>query len=212
MATWTDPIGVTLSWAATQGPLALVGLIFVERVIPILPSNLLWVSIGVACAQMHWTFFEATTASVAGSLTAWAYVCLCGADIERNRARSLLLRLRTWFDSPAEQIERQVAMSLAREAGFAFGSGLVPLVRLVAPMLASLVRMGPLAFAVGWVTGAAIWNALFIGAGYAAAQTIGAGNVSALALGTCFLLLFSESLLCRIASVSRADAPLPPAI
>jgi membrane protein DedA with SNARE-associated domain len=210
MACWIDPVGATMSWVATQGLLALVGLIFVERVVPILPSNFLWVAIGVACAQMRWTFFEATTASVAGSLTAWMFVCLCGAGIERNRARSLLLRLRTWFDSPTEQAERQIATTLAREAGFAFGSQLVPMVRLVAPMLAGLVRMGPVAFAVGCAAGAAIWNALFIGAGYAAARTTGVGNVSAVALGTHLLLHISEILLCRIAS--RVDPPLPPAV
>jgi membrane protein DedA with SNARE-associated domain len=78
------------------------------------------------------------------------------------------------------------------ERALAFGSQLVPTVRLVAPAVAGLLGARAKPFAVASACGIALWNAVFIAIGYAAALATDTTDVSAIALVVLAVLLVGE--------------------
>src|SRR5258708_29276230 len=102
----------------------------------------------------------------------------------------------------------------AHQSALAFGSQLVPTVRLLAPAIAGLLRAEAKKFAVASACGIALWNSVFIAVGYAASLAAATTNVSTLALWILVLTVVGEvfacAVLCRIwrRTIRRS---LPPA-
>src|SRR5215831_9226017 len=63
-----DPLRNLIPWIAASGILGLLGVAFIERLVPILPSTALLVGLGVAIAEGHWSLHMALWSSTAGSL------------------------------------------------------------------------------------------------------------------------------------------------
>ena len=75
----------------------------------------------------------------------------------------------------------------------AFGTQLLPAVRLLAPCIAGLIRAKPRGFLVATALGAAVWNTAFMSVGYAAAALATSPlNMSALALTTLAILVLFQ--------------------
>jgi membrane protein DedA with SNARE-associated domain len=188
----TDPLSALVSSVAAWGYAGLFGVALLERLVPILPSYGLLVAIGIAAAAGAWSFPAAFALSTVGGLAG----CLSfyGVAAALGEARS---------DAVVKWTGRLAGLSTATMAklttGFhrhqgalAFGSQLVPTVRLVAPAIAGLLRARMRPFAVASACGIALWNAVFIAVGYAAAVAADTTNVSALALVILAVLLVGE--------------------
>lgn len=63
-----DPLGTVIPWIAACGALSLAGATFFERLVPILPSYILLVTIGIAAADGHWSLQMAFALSVLGGV------------------------------------------------------------------------------------------------------------------------------------------------
>jgi membrane protein DedA with SNARE-associated domain len=78
------------------------------------------------------------------------------------------------------------------ERALAFGSQLIPSVRLIAPVIAGLLRAQPRNFLVATIFGVTVWNSLLIGVGYAGALMDESANPSAVAVKVVVVLLVAE--------------------
>ncbi|WP_338665369.1 hypothetical protein VQH23_09365 [Pararoseomonas sp. SCSIO 73927] len=96
------------------------------------------------------------------------------------------------------------------QALIAFGSQLVPTVRLMTPAIAGLLRADPGTFLLASAAGIAAWNGLFVGIGFLAAGLASDINVSALALQLLVGLVVTEALAALAWRRLRRPAGRPP--
>src|SRR5262245_62447144 len=187
-----DPLGTLIPWIAATGILGLLGVAFLERLVPILPSTALLVGLGVAAAEGHWPFYMALWSSTAGSLL--GSLSLYGVGLALGEAHSLavLKRGALFLGVSQAQLGRLIVSFRRHEKALAFASQLIPNVRLIAPAVAGLLRAQPRNFFVATIFGVTLWNSLLIGVGYAGATIDDSANPSAVAVKIVFVLLFCE--------------------
>lgn len=189
-----DPLGDVIALAA---PLGLVGLLSVgamERIVPVLPSYGLLVAIGIGAADGLWpvplAILAVTLGSTAACLSCYAFVRALG----EARAHRFLRRSALLFGLSAGRLAQWVEGYGRQQALIAFGSQLVPTIRLITPAIAGLLRTDLGVFLLGSAAGITAWNTLFIGIGFIAAQVSSDINVSALALKLLLALVVTEGL------------------
>jgi membrane protein DedA with SNARE-associated domain len=161
-----DPLSALVSSVAAWGYAGLFGVALLERFVPILPSYGMLVAIGIAAAAGVWSFPAAFAMSTGGGLAG----CLVfyGAAAALGEARS---------DTVVRWTGRLAGLSTASMA------------RLTA---AGLLGARAKPFAVASACGIALWNAVFIAIGYAAALATETTDVSAIALVVLAVLLVGE--------------------
>ncbi|VWC62584.1 alkaline phosphatase [Burkholderia lata] len=164
------PFGLALSLAGANSIACLVGLSLVERLIPVLPSHVLLTMIGVASAQGAWTLPEAIVVTALGSFAGCLLHYALGNLWPEDSVLSLLRRVAPLGRLQPARMDALIDGIRARPTRLALWSQLVPFVRLVAPALAGLLEASFARFASGAAAGIALWNTLFITAGYLAAQ------------------------------------------
>lgn len=189
-----DPLGPVIPWLAAGGSLGLLGVTLLERLVPMLPSKALLVAIGIAVADGHWSLHTALLMSTAGSLLGCLAFYALGWALGEARGVAVLTRSARFLGVAPAKVEGWMVDVRGREWLLAFGSQLIPTVRLMAPGVAGLLRVKPRAFFGATTLGLTVWNTLFIGAGYAAARTTGSPNASTLALKTLVVLLIGEGI------------------
>lgn len=164
------PFGLALSVAGANSFACLVGLSLIERLIPVLPSHVLLTLIGVASAQGAWTLPEAIVVTALGSFAGCLLHYALGNLWPEESVLALLRRVAPMGRLPPARMDALIDGIRARPTRLALWSQLVPFVRLVAPALAGLLETSFARFASGAAAGIALWNTLFITAGYLAAQ------------------------------------------
>lgn len=164
------PFGLALSLAGANSIACLVGLSLIERLIPVLPSHVLLTMIGVASAQGAWTLPEAIVVTALGSFAGCLLHYALGNLWPEDSVLALLRRVAPLGRLQPARMDALIDGIRARPARLALWSQLVPFVRLVAPALAGLLETSFARFASGAAAGIALWNTLFITAGYLAAQ------------------------------------------
>ncbi|WP_249744590.1 DedA family protein [Burkholderia pyrrocinia] len=164
------PFGLALSLAGANSIACLIGLSLIERLIPVLPSHVLLTMIGVAGAQGAWTLPEAIVVTALGSFAGCLFHYALGNLWPDDRALALLRRVAPLGRLQPARMDALIDGIRARPTRLALWSQLVPFVRLVAPALAGLLEASFARFASGAAAGIALWNTLFITAGYLAAQ------------------------------------------
>ena len=193
MVAW-DPLATLLSGTAACGVVGLLMVTFMERLVPVLPSYGLLAAIGIAAAQGAWSLPVALMASTIGGFAAClAFYVLAGALGEARSESVVRWTGRLAGLSPA-RLYGVTRYFEAHQTALAFGSQLVPTVRLVAPAIAGLLRAEASSFVVASACGIALWNALFIGVGYGAAVMAATTNASLLALFVLAILLAGEAI------------------
>jgi membrane protein DedA with SNARE-associated domain len=187
-----DPLGTLIPWIAATGILGLLGVTLLERLVPILPSTALLVGLGIAAAEGHWSLHIALWSSTAGSLLG----CLSfyGLGLALGEARSLVVlkRIARFLGVSQTQLGRLMVSFRRHEKALAFGSQLIPSVRLIAPGIAGLLRAQPRNFFVATIFGVMLWNSLLIGVGYVAALIDDSANPTGVAVKVVVGLLIGE--------------------
>jgi membrane protein DedA with SNARE-associated domain len=204
-----DPVGAVLSWVAARGLVGLFGVSLFERLIPIIPSYGLLVTIGIAARQGQWSLPQSIAASIAGGAIGCVSFYALGAALGRERSLVILRRAARLFGISPAKLGGLTERLRANERGFAFLSQLIPVVRLITPGIAGLLRVRPVAFVTCAVLGLALWNLIFVGVGYLTAHLTADVNASALALETFVVLLVGES---AVAAVWRFKAVRRPPV
>jgi membrane protein DedA with SNARE-associated domain len=189
-----DPLGTLIPSIAVCGALSLAGATFLERLIPVLPSTVLLVLIGIAAAEGYFSLPAAVALSVLGSLLGCLAFYGLGVAVGEDRSRRLLERSARLFGISSARFGRWVDRFRANERSIALGAQLVPAVRLIAPAISGLLRVRFWRFVSATALGAALWNSFFIAVGYVAACGASDANASALAVKTLVALIAVEAL------------------
>lgn len=166
-----DSITSLLTMVALQGGAALFALGMAERILPVIPSAVLFAFLGAGIATRRWSVEEAMFYSLAGGLSASCLLYLVGRRIHEDRVFKLL---------PGGRSERLRNRISENALTFSFGMQLMPAARLVGPALSGTLGVTFPAFLVTTAAGMALWNASFIAIGYAAFTGIVDGADAAL--------------------------------
>jgi membrane protein DedA with SNARE-associated domain len=163
-----DPLGAFIDWIAVYGVIGLIVIGVAERFVPVLPSYGILVAIGIAAASGIWSVAAALTATVVGSLVGCLLLYWLALALVEVRAYRLLNWIGRLGGMSALRIDGMVSSFRTHQRLLAFGSQLLPTVRLISPAIAGLFRADAKAFAVATMAGIIVWNALFIGVGHVA--------------------------------------------
>ena len=140
-------------------------LIFLENVLPPIPSEVILPFAGFASQQGELNVVSAWAAASAGSLAGALLLYAIGAFIGEERLRELSRK--RWFVFFGEKdFDRGERFFDRHGSSVVFFARFIPLVRSVVSVPAGLDRMPIVRFALLTLAGSAIWNAVFIGAGW----------------------------------------------
>ncbi|HMG49311.1 MAG TPA: VTT domain-containing protein [Inquilinus sp.] len=190
-----DPLGTLIDWIAVYGIVGLVAIGVAERFVPVLPSYGVLVAIGIAAADGSWSVTSAVIGTVAGSLAGCLLLYGLAIALSERRTHRLLAGVGRLAGMSPKRVDSAVSSFRAYQRALAFGTQLVPTVRLVSPVIAGLFRADARAFAIASLAGITVWNALFISVGHLAAAIAPTTSASTLALQVLILLIVAEVLL-----------------
>ena len=140
-------------------------LIFLENVLPPIPSEIILPFAGFTAQQGELNVVAAWLAASAGSLAGAFLLYGIGAFIGEERLRELSRK--RWFVFFGEKDFDRGDRFFERYGNqVVFFARFIPLVRSVVSVPAGLERMNLVRFGLLTLAGSAIWNALFIGAGW----------------------------------------------
>jgi membrane protein DedA with SNARE-associated domain len=189
-----DPLADLIDWIALYGSFGLFAVGLAERVVPALPSYGVLAAIGMAAVENTWSlpaaFIMTTCGSFCASLALYLIVRAMGQDMSTR----LLYGTGRLLGLPPTRIDNILASFRAGVRTLSFIAQIVPTVRLIAPLAVALLNLDFWRFATGTLLGIALWNGLFIAAGYVAVQMMPNLNASALAIKVLLLLLAIEVL------------------
>jgi membrane protein DedA with SNARE-associated domain len=189
-----DPLASLVDWIALYGLLGLFAAGLAERFVPPLPSHAMLVAIGMAAAEDSWSFPAAFIMTTCGSVFASLALFLLVRAVGQDKSAKLLYGVGRLLGLPSKRIDKMLISFRARDRSLSLIAQIIPTVRFVAPLAAALVRLDAWRFATGTVLGIALWNGVFLAAGYTAAQSIRDLNASALAVKVLLLVLAVETL------------------
>lgn len=189
-----DPLASLVDWIAVYGILGLFAAGLAERIIPALPSHAMLVAIGMAVTENGWSLLAVFIMTICGSAVASVALFLIVRAVGKDVSAKLLYGVGSLLGLPSKRIDRMLVSFRARGRSLSLIAQIIPTVRFVAPLAAALVRVDAWRFATGTLLGIALWNAVFLTAGYMAAQSIPDLNASALAIKFLLLILAAEML------------------
>lgn len=198
-----DPVADIIAWLMPFGVLGLFAAGSVERLIPVLPSYLLLVAIGVGASREAWGFVPALAAVTAGSILGCAALFRLSLAIGEARLR----RLATFCGLPERHIDRVMGAFLQRQWQFSLLGQLTPGVRLVMPGIAGLLGGRPAVFLSATALGVFVWNLVFLLGGYAAGTVFHGVSATALALKLALCVLAFDATLLLALRVSTPRRP-----
>lgn len=182
-----------MSLLAAGSLLGVLTATLLERLVPILPSYLLLLGIGITGARSDDSALALAVASLLGSTAGCAIYYYAASRIGPACTRRWGSRLaRLSGVSPRRM--RQLVMGFRRNVSIlSLVSQLIPGLRLVAPGLAGAVGIPALTYFAFASIGIAIWNLFFIAAGYGAAQRSPQADAASIAVIVIGLFLAIEA-------------------
>lgn len=189
-----ESLQVLMSLLATSSLVGVFGATLLERLVPVLPSYLLLLGIGVAIARFDGSLITAASASLLGSvLGCWIYY-YAASSIVSARARRWGRVLARWSGVSQRRMRRLVIAFRRNAPALALISQLVPGLRLVAPGVAGALGTHASTYFPPAAVGVAIWNLFFIGAGFIAAQRSPQADAASIALAVVGVFLGIEAI------------------
>jgi membrane protein DedA with SNARE-associated domain len=201
-----------MSMLAAGSILAVLGATLLERLIPILPSYLLLLSIGIAAARFDGSLIEMIFASVFASVLGCGFYYYAASTLDSVRARRWGNRLAR-LSGVSQRRMRRLLVALRRNAPpLSLLSQLVPGLRLVSPGMAGAAGIPALTYLPFAAIGIAIWNLFFISAGYFATLRNPQADAASIALAVVGIFISIEAtvgaLWWALRRYRRASAPV----
>ena len=177
-----ESLSSLMSMLAAGSLLGVLGATLLERLVPILPSYLLLLSIGIAAARSDGSLIAMVCASLLGSVSGCGIYYCAASSIGLARTRRWGSRLAR-LSGVSQRRMRQLLVAFRRNAPrLSLVSQVIPGLRLVAPGMAGAVGIPASTYFPFAAIGIAIWNLFFIGAGYFAARRNPQADAASIAL------------------------------
>ncbi|MGV8972887.1 MAG: DedA family protein [Rhodoglobus sp.] len=165
----TDPATLTgvAGWAVhlmqSLGVLGAALAIALENVFPPLPSEVILPLAGFTASQGTFGLLSAIVWTTLGSVVGAAVLYLLGTAIGRDRTRAVMARVPL---VSLQDIDRSEAFFARHGRTAVFVGRMVPVFRSLISIPAGVERMAPVTFLLLTAAGSAIWNTIFVCAGY----------------------------------------------
>ncbi|MBB4215206.1 membrane protein DedA with SNARE-associated domain [Rhizobium sp. BK212] len=190
----SDPLAALIPLIAAFGVMTPMIATFLERFVPVLPSYAVLVVIGVAAADGSFSLPAALALSLVGSTLGCLSLYLLGRAVGERRSRRFIEGAARLIGISPEKYRLWEDRLRSNQRSIAFLAQLIPTVRLISPGISGLLHIRFWQFAGATALGAALWNGLFIGVGYAFALVDTDANAPILALKTAIALVIAEGL------------------
>ncbi|ROS30578.1 DedA family protein [Cellulomonas sp. PhB150] len=169
LAAATDPsaLGGVAGWAVqlmdTLGVAGAAIAIALENVFPPIPSEVILPLAGFTASQGTFGLVAAIVGTTIGSVAGAAVLYLVGALVGRDRTRALVARIPL---VAVEDVDRSEAFFARHARTAVFVGRMVPVFRSLISVPAGVERMPVATFLLLTAAGSAIWNTVFVCAGY----------------------------------------------
>jgi membrane protein DedA with SNARE-associated domain len=188
-----DPLANLMACITVYGSVGLFAFGLAERFVPIMPSYGMLLAIGISSAEGAWALPTAFAATTLGSALGCAACFYAVRGVGEERSLRFLERAGGYLGMPGDRVERRIAAYRRKRTTLAFSFQLLPTVRLFAPTFAGLLPGRSLGFLLASSAGIAVWNGLFIGAGFLASHSVRDANTTVLALVALGCLLAAQA-------------------
>ncbi len=152
-----------MQYFVTYGPIAIYVIVLLEYMnLPGFPAGVIMPLAGIWAARGGLSFFVTMLITVAAGLTGSIILYALG----RGGGELFLKKYYKRFPSQKELIEGKMQYLRERGGMGVFVSKLLPMVRTIISIPAGMIRMDFRKYVVSSTLGIAIWNLVFVGAGY----------------------------------------------
>lgn len=158
-----------MQYFVTYGPIAIYVIVLLEYLnLPGFPAGVIMPLAGIWAARGEINFFVTMVITIAAGLT--GSVILYG--LGRGGGEVFIQKYYRKFPKQREMIEGKI--EYLRQKGWAgvFVSKLVPMVRTLISIPAGMIKMDFRVYVISSTLGIAIWNLVFVGAGYLFGDTV----------------------------------------
>nr|WP_321462444.1 VTT domain-containing protein [uncultured Cohaesibacter sp.] len=187
-------IDALIIWLGSCWFTCLIGMAFVEHLVPIFPVFPFFILVGIAASAGHIEFYQALTLTSLGSVGGCLAAYFIGAKLGEQRIRTILHQLSKYHGGTGELLDSALHHLKRHEQSFALGSQLLPMVRLIAPSISGGLRSELWPFVIATLLGSMHWNMIFIGAGFLIGRGIGDPTTQSHALTALALIVLAELL------------------
>lgn len=153
----------TVSLMDTIGPVGAGAAIALESLFPPLPSEAILPMAGLAASRGGFTLFEALLWTTAGSVVGAFLLYGLGAWLGAGRLRAIAAKVPLLHP---EDIDRTIAWFAKHGGKAVFFGRMIPIFRSLISIPAGVARMPVWRFGLLTLAGSAIWNSIFVLAGY----------------------------------------------
>ena len=152
-----------MQYFVTYGPIAIYVIVLLEYMnLPGFPAGVIMPLAGIWAARGGLSFFMTMIITVAAGLTGSVILYALG----RGGGEMFLKKYYKKFPSQKEMIEGKMQYLRERGGMGIFVSKLLPMVRTIISIPAGMIRMDFRKYVVSSTLGIAVWNLVFVGAGY----------------------------------------------
>ena len=152
-----------MQYFVTYGPIAIYVIVLLEYMnLPGFPAGVIMPLAGIWAARGGLSFFVTMIITVAAGLTGSVILYALG----RGGGEMFLKKYYKKFPSQKEMIEGKMQYLRERGGMGIFVSKLLPMVRTIISIPAGMIRMDFRKYVVSSTLGIAVWNLVFVGAGY----------------------------------------------
>ena len=160
---------VIMQYFTQYGPIAIFVIVLLEYMnLPGFPAGVIMPLAGVFAAQGRISFLETMVITVLAGLT--GSILLYG--LGRYGGNFFLEKYYKHFPKQKDTIEKNISYLRERGCVGVFVSKLIPMVRTLISIPAGVVRMKFYEYCVSSTLGVAVWNFVFVGAGYFFGDTV----------------------------------------
>lgn len=156
------------AWFASLAGGGLVGIgaaAFVEKLVPVFPSYVLYIGVGMQTSSLPRLYAVLLTASLGSTLAASCWYAL-GRALGHRRTETLVVRAGRRVGLDAARYRTLVADCQRRPFRLVLLGQIVPVVRLCVPLIAGVLEVRAITFFGATALGNALWNGAFIGLGF----------------------------------------------
>ena len=183
----------TMTWLLGSGLAGIGVAAFTEKLVPVFPSYVLYMWIGMHAAPSATPLLLLVLVASTGSTLAAICWYTLGRALGQRRTEALVVRLGHRVGLDAERY-RALSDSCRRRPFLLVLVGQVtPVVRLCVPLMAGVLELRATTFVGATMLGNALWNAFFIGLGYALRSNV--HDPAQVGIGVVAALLLIEGLL-----------------
>lgn len=186
------------------GYVGLALLMFVESVLPPLPSELIMPLAGYLCGKGELSFPAVIAVGTLGSLAGQLPLYALGRRAGGARLRRFVERYGAWLAVSPADLERAEAWFVRYGGRAVFLCRCVPGLRSLISIPAGMLRMAPPKFLLYSALGGALWNALLASAGRALGQRYAAVDAWVSPVGYAVLTLAAGAYGLRVLRLRRA--------